>query len=235
MEKKAIQRIINRDIKEIQKLNLNSLGIYIQFNEDNFLEAKAMIVGPKDSLYEGGFLLFNIYFPKNYPFAPPDVVYVSRNRIRIHPNIYVGHGTNGFGKVCLSILGTWSGPKWTTIMDITTVLLTIQSLLDNNPLHHEPGQEKNVSQMNQLYNEVIEYDTMNTLIIKNITDTPKGFEIFLDDMKNELKTNYDNIQKKLLEKKDNDKKTINVHFYRINEVIDYHGLSKKYDKLLKII
>ena len=144
MEKKAIQRIINRDIKEIQKLNLNSLGIYIQFNEDNFLEAKAMIVGPKDSLYEGGFLLFNIYFPKNYPFAPPDVVYVSRNRIRIHPNIYVGHGTNGFGKVCLSILGTWSGPKWTTIMDITTVLLTIQSLLDNNPLHHEPGQEKNV-------------------------------------------------------------------------------------------
>ena len=51
--------------------------------------------------------------------------------------------------------------------------------------------------MNQLYNEVIEYDTMNTLIIKNITDIPKGFEIFLDDMKNEFKTNYDNIQKKL--------------------------------------
>ena len=139
MEKNAIKRILNKDIKEISNQNLNSLGIYIQFNEDNFLEAKAMIVGPKDSLYEGGFLFFNINFPKNYPFSPPDVTYVSRNNIRIHPNIYVGHGTGGYGKVCLSILGTWSGPKWTSIMDITTVLLTIQSLLDNNPLHHEPG------------------------------------------------------------------------------------------------
>ena len=142
MEKNALKRILNKDIKEISKQKLNSLGIYIQFNEDNFFEAKAMIVGPKDSLYEGGFLFFNIYFPKNYPFSPPDITYVSRNNIRIHPNIYVGHGTKGFGKVCLSILGTWSGPKWTTVMDITTVLLTIQSLLDKNPLHHEPGQEK---------------------------------------------------------------------------------------------
>ena len=54
----AIKRIINKDIKEIESKNLNSLGIYIQFNEENLLEAKTMIVGPKDSLYEGGFLLF---------------------------------------------------------------------------------------------------------------------------------------------------------------------------------
>ena len=77
MEKNAIKRILNKDIKEISNQKLNSLGIYIQFNEDNFLEAKAMIVGPKDSLYEGGFLFFNINFPKNYPFSPPDVTYVS--------------------------------------------------------------------------------------------------------------------------------------------------------------
>ena len=186
MEKNAIKRILNKDIKEISNQNLNSLGIYIQFNEDNFLNAKAMIVGPKDSLYEGGFLFFNIHFPKNYPFSPPDVTYVSRNRIRIHPNLYVGNGTNGFGKVCLSILGTWSGPKWTSIMDITTVLLTIQSLLDNNPLHHEPGQENNKTMMNTLYNEVIKYESIQTLTIKNLVDTPEGFNIFLDDMKKEL-------------------------------------------------
>ena len=128
----AIKRIINKDIKEIEKQNLKSLGIYINFNEENFLEAKAMVVGPKDTLYEGGFLFFNIKFPKNYPFSPPDISYVSRNNIRIHPNIYVGGNKNGGGKVCLSILGTWSGPKWTSIMDITTIFITIQSLLDNN-------------------------------------------------------------------------------------------------------
>ena len=130
MEKNALKRLINKDIKEIEKQNLKSLGIYIIFNEDNLLEAKAMIVGPKDSLYESSFLFFNIIFPKDYPYSPPNVSYISRNKIRIHPNIYVGGGSNGFGKVCLSILGTWSGPKWTSIMDVSTILLTLQSLLD---------------------------------------------------------------------------------------------------------
>ena len=233
MEKNALKRILNKDIKEISKLNLNSLGIYIQFNEDNFFEAKAMIVGPKDSLYEGGFLFFNIYFPKNYPFSPPDITYVSRNNIRIHPNIYVGHGTKGFGKVCLSILGTWSGPKWTTVMDITTVLLTIQSLLDKNPLHHEPGQEKNETLMNQLYNQVIEYDTINTLILKNYIHPPTGFHIFLEDMKNEFKKYNKNIQNLLDQKKNEEKRKITVSFYRINVLIDYQLLLKNYHQLSK--
>tara|TARA_B100001123_G_C15307094_1_gene1023048 strand:+ start:1001 stop:1714 length:714 start_codon:yes stop_codon:yes gene_type:complete len=233
MEKNALKRILNKDIKEISKQNLNSLGIYIQFNEDNFFEAKAMIVGPKDSLYEGGFLFFNIYFPKNYPFSPPDITYVSRNNIRIHPNIYVGHGTKGFGKVCLSILGTWSGPKWTTVMDITTVLLTIQSLLDKNPLHHEPGQEKNETPMNQLYNQVIEYDTINTLILKNYIHPPTGFHIFLEDMKNEFKKYNKNIQNLLDQKKNEEKRKITVSFYRINVLIDYQLLLKNYHQLSK--
>ena len=235
MEKNALKRILNKDIKEISKLNLNSLGIYIQFNEDNFFEAKAMIVGPKDSLYEGGFLFFNIYFPKNYPFSPPDITYVSRNNIRLHPNISVGHGTKGFGKVCLSILGTWSGPKWTTVMDITTVLLTIQSLLDKNPLHHEPGQEKNETPMNQLYNQVIEYDTINTLILKNYIHPPTGFHIFLEDMKNEFKKYNKNIQNLLDQKKNEEKRKITVSFYRINVLIDYQLLLKNYHQLSKQI
>ena len=40
---------------------------------------------------------------------------------------------------------------------ITTVLLTLQSLLDENPLHHEPGQEKNIGHTNILYNEIYFY------------------------------------------------------------------------------
>ena len=231
MEKNAIKRILNKDIKEISNQNLNSLGIYIQFNEDNFLTAKAMIVGPKDSLYHGAYLFFNIKFPKNYPFSPPDISYISRNRIRIHPNIYVGHGTDGFGKVCLSILGTWSGPKWTSIMDITTVLLTIQSLLDKNPLHHEPGQEKNVSMGNQLYNNVIEYDSINTLLLKNFLDPPPGFDIFLDDMKNEFKKNNHEIQNFLSKMKEEKRKEISVSFYRIQTVVDYPDLIQKYEQL----
>ena len=48
--KKALKRIINKDIKEIDSQNLNSLGIYIEFDESDMLQAKAMIVGPEVSL-----------------------------------------------------------------------------------------------------------------------------------------------------------------------------------------
>ena len=52
---KAIKRIINKDIKSIEHNKLNEQGIYIEFNEQDILSAKAMIIGPKDSIYEGGF------------------------------------------------------------------------------------------------------------------------------------------------------------------------------------
>ena len=230
MEKNAIKRIINKDIKEINKLNLKSLGIYIDFDEDNFLKAKAMVVGPKDSLYEGGFLFFNINFPKNYPFSPPDVTYVARNKVRIHPNIYVGSGSGGFGKVCLSILGTWSGPKWTSIMDISTVFLTIQSLLDNNPLHHEPGQENNKSQQNELYNQIIKYESINTLHLKNLNNPPYGFEIFKQNMLEEKEKYNESIIEYLKENKDRPRINIQVGFYRINVTADYENLYKQYIK-----
>ena len=86
-----------------------------------------------------------------------DVSYLSCTKTRIHPNIYVGGHKNG-RKVCLSILGTWNGPKWTTVMDISTVLITIQSLLDNNPLCHEPGfssPSRNNLKLYSNYNEII--------------------------------------------------------------------------------
>ena len=118
-------------------------------------------------------------------------------------------------------------------MDITTVLLTIQSLLDKNPLHHEPGQEKNETLMNQLYNQVIEYDTINTLILKNYIHPPTGFHIFLEDMKNEFKKYNKNIQNLLDQKKNEEKRKITVSFYRINVLIDYQLLLKNYHQLSK--
>tara|TARA_Y100001970_G_C14052688_1_gene759815 strand:+ start:363 stop:1073 length:711 start_codon:yes stop_codon:yes gene_type:complete len=226
----ALKRILNKDIKEIENQNLRKLGIYIHFNETNMFEAKAMITGPKGSLYEYGFLFFNITFPNNYPYSPPDISYVSRNKVRIHPNLYVSQHSSGFGKVCLSILGTWSGPKWSTIMDITTVLITIQSLLDNNPLHHEPGQEKNTGKQNELYNEIIRYESINTLLIKNFIDPPYGFDIFHNEMIEEIK-NIDKVKlleklKGLLKKYPNEN-IIEVPIYRIRLKTNYQELLLK--------
>lgn len=225
----ALKRILNKDIRAVSETNLNSLGIYIDFNEENLYEAKACIVGPKDSLYEGAYLFFNIKFPKNYPFSPPDLSYVSRNKIRIHPNLYVGHHPSGSGgKVCLSILGTWSGPKWTTVMDITTVLLSIQSLLDKNPLHHEPGNETNFTKMNDYYNQVIQYDSIQTLLLKNFKDIPFGFEVFLSDMKKEFCKNKERLKEIIDSYKQKKSVIIHVPFYRISTKLNYKQLYKDF-------
>ena len=84
MAKNAIKRIIQKDMKSTEEQQLSSLGIYVSFNEENIREAKALIIGPEGGLYEGGYLFFHINFPNNYPYSPPDISYVPRNRIRIN-------------------------------------------------------------------------------------------------------------------------------------------------------
>ena len=69
-EKAALKRIINKDIKEIANQNLNSHGIYVHFDEDNMLKVKAMIVGPKDSLYEFSSILYSSSILFNRKFLP---------------------------------------------------------------------------------------------------------------------------------------------------------------------
>jgi len=225
--KSALKRIMNIDMKRILSSDLNSNGIYIEFDETDILKAKALIIGPKDTIYDNAYLFFTIEFPKNYPFSPPILTYKPQNKIRIHPNIYVN------GKVCLSILGTWSGPSWTHTMDITTVLLTIQSLLDNNPLANEPGYEKIVTEKNILYdnyNKTIRYNTINSLILDRINTEFIDFDIFKNTMIEHFKKNNLYISN-IIEINKNIKETIKIGIYHINIFIDYEYLKNKYDIL----
>ena len=57
---KAIKRIINKDLKSIEHNKLNDNGIYVEFDEENMLRARVLIVGPEGSLYEGGYFFFYI-------------------------------------------------------------------------------------------------------------------------------------------------------------------------------
>jgi ubiquitin-protein ligase len=225
--KSALKRIMNIDMKRILSSDLNSNGIFIEFDETDILKAKALIIGPKDTIYDNAYLFFTIEFPKNYPFSPPILTYKSQNKVRIHPNIYVN------GKVCLSILGTWSGPSWTHTMDITTILLTIQSLLDNNPLANEPGYEK-ISGNNNLiyenYNKIIRYNTIDSLIVDRINTEFIDFDIFKNTMIEYFKKNNLYIND-TIEINKNIKENIKIGIYRIDISIDYEYLKIKYDKL----
>jgi len=235
MSKDAIKRIINKDIKEIRKMNLSELGIHVNFNENNMLEATAIIIGPKDTPYENGILYFVIVFPNDYPFSPPKVNYLSHSKYRIHPNLYRGRSSDNYlGKVCLSSINTWSGPKWTSIMHIGSVLLSIQSLLDANPLHNEPGFENENSKRNDIYNEIVQYDTFRHLIYKNCSDIPTNFKIFESVIGEHLKKNKDDILEKLdtLKKIHSNKDKLSINIYNLSTIRDYNIVKEKLSEML---
>jgi ubiquitin-protein ligase len=128
---------LQKDILNTQDKHLRDLGIYYCPDETNIRMGKAMILGPKDTPYEGGIFMFSVLFPVDYPFSPPHVLFLTGDGMtRFHPNLYKE------GKVCLSILGTWQGPSWTSTQSLSTVLISIQGLLDANPLANEPSFER---------------------------------------------------------------------------------------------
>ncbi len=230
----AIKRIINKDIKELQNLNLDQLGIYINFDESNMLKANAIIIGPKDSPYENGILYFQINFPKDYPFSPPNIYYYSRSKIRIHPNLYIGKAKDDYlGKVCLSVINTWSGPKWTSIMHIGSILISIQSLLDNNPIRYEPGFEKETGELNNKYNEIVKYDTFRNLIFNNYKNIPNEYKCFNDIIEDHISKNKKDIFNHLerISKDKNVTFKIDCNIYHIYLNINYPELLNQFKQI----
>ena len=88
---------------------------------DDLFEWEATLMGPSDSVYESGVFHLKILFPKDYPFKPPKVKFLTKI---YHPNI------NASGGICLDILKN----QWSPALTLSKVLLSIWSLLtDPNP------------------------------------------------------------------------------------------------------
>lgn len=216
---RVIKRIANIDMKKIK--DLEKSGIYLEFNEENILKARAIIFGPEDTIYTGAILYFDIIFPLNYPFSPLKINYVPNgNTVRIHPNIYT------CGKICLSILGTWPGPKWTSIMDVSCVLLSIKSLLDNEPLYHEPGYSPNNTKhikLSKEYSDVVLHNCVYRLYNTNKNKIPERFKIFEPIIDKHYIDNKTYIDKLILKNK-NKNKRVEIPIFRIYEYIEYNKI-----------
>lgn len=88
---------------------------------DDLFEWQAVLMGPMDSVYQGGVFHMKIRFPADYPFKPPKVTFVTKI---YHPNV------NANGGICLDILKD----QWSPALTVSKVLLSISSLLtDPNP------------------------------------------------------------------------------------------------------
>ena len=220
---------LKRDIADILKNPLSDEGIYYIHDEQNFLNGYALICGPKDTPYENGYYFFYIKFPQDYPASPPKVTFYNKDKkfnTRFHPNLYRN------GKVCLSIINTWKGEGWTSCVTLRTVLLTMASILNENPLTNEPG----ISEENEQvipYNEIITfrnlessiYDTLSILINNNDSKHLDDFLVFKSIIIDMFNKNYNDILKKIEDNKEV-KKDLTINIYNMFCSIDYTRLDE---------
>ncbi|KAI1285170.1 Ubiquitin-conjugating enzyme E2 Z [Halotydeus destructor] len=157
-DKRALDRIA-RDLRVFHDDPVE--GIYAEIDESFVTRAHALVFGPKGTPYEGGFFYFVIGYPYDYPIKSPKVKLMTTGggAVRFNPNLYA------CGKVCLSILGTWPGPSWTPVYDLKAVLLSIQSLMCEEPYFNEPGYDRKGKSSQKgspswKYNQGVRYNTL---------------------------------------------------------------------------
>lgn len=205
---------INDEIKLLKEnlpLSLDA-SIFVVYDSDQYNVFKVLITGASSTPYAHGCFIFDIFLPYDYPNVPPLVKLVTTNggKVRFNPNLY------SCGKVCLSLLNTWSGPQWIpNKSNLLQVLLSIQSLIMNHtPIDNEPGMENTTTIDNKVfYNYYIKHITSLYSIVNYINKTELIFDdIFMEYFK--LKKDYiiDDLKYYLM----NFTHPNNTYFYGVN-------------------
>ena len=223
INKETIKRLL-KDVKQIMKHPLTDNGIYYSHDENDMMKGYAMIVGPADTPYFGGFYFFKFDFPSDYPFSPPLVTYMTNDgRTRFNPNLYV------CGKVCFSILNTWAGEKWSSCQTINSILLALCTLLNESPLENEPGHNKKSPDFIP-YQKSIEFSNINfavcELMNRSTNKIPYPFQLFYPFMKENFLKNYSKLLEFVENNKDKNGPTY-VRIYSMSTQIDYNFLKNK--------
>lgn len=169
------KRRLLKDIERAQEPLMREQGIYYVVDSCMMNKGFALIEGPENTPYEGCLLLFSFIFPDDYPFSPPKVLFhTTDGKTRFHPNLYID------GKVCLSILGTYSGPTWSGTQTLSSILLSLQGLLDTNPLAHEPAFEKGTlfDYRHKEYADAVEHNMTKLMLqsIERFEENPSNHE-----------------------------------------------------------
>lgn len=188
LSKKTIVNIIS----ELSSLKKNlpihwDTSVVFRTSKKNINYVSFIISGPKDTPYSNGLFEFHGYFPDNYPNTTPKVLIktTDNGKVRFNPNLY------NCGKVCLSLLGTWSGdageswnPQLSTFLQ---VVVSIQSLiLIDKPYFNEPGYSQEIGTKrgendSENYNQTIRYQTLRVAIVDMIKNPPPTYEQFVKE------------------------------------------------------
>ncbi|XP_042236826.1 (E3-independent) E2 ubiquitin-conjugating enzyme UBE2O-like isoform X3 [Homarus americanus] len=172
-----------RTVRKEMKLLKTSLppGIWVRGYEDRMDLYSVMIRGPERTPYEDGLFFFDFQLSADYPRAPPLCHYVTYCSDKLNPNLYED------GKVCVSLLGTWSGKGtevWTSQSNLLQVIISIQGLiLVSEPYFNEAGYERQKGtqqgrENSRMYNEMV--------VLKLIQAMAKVIQAPPDIFKNEI-------------------------------------------------
>jgi ubiquitin-conjugating enzyme E2 G1 len=111
-----------------QQINEPNYYYSIDVDEKNFMKWNILLLGPSDTIFEGGIFKCQIEFPKEYPNKPPSFKFIDK---LYHPNIYPD------GKVCISILHEGEdqygyehiSERWNPSHSVNSILMSILSML----------------------------------------------------------------------------------------------------------
>lgn len=152
---------VKRDLAEF---NANPPpGIFVAAEENNISKVHAIIVGPVGTPYEGGFFQFFLKFPTDYPMSPPRVRHITTDAGRVLFNQHFYRS----GEVCLSILGTTTGPTWSPVQTLSTLLVSVQSMMNEKPYFEGFRTEETPGASDQ-YNELIRHETMRVTVCDQV-------------------------------------------------------------------
>ena len=131
MERRKSQAalLLGKQLKEIKKNSME--GFSAGLVDEDIFRWQIIILGPPDTMYEGGFFKAIMEFPQNYPVYPPTLTFNSKIW---HPNIFID------GRVCISILhppgdDQWgyekASERWSPVQTVESILLSVISLLSD--------------------------------------------------------------------------------------------------------
>jgi len=139
-----------------------------------------MLIIPADNTpYAGGCFIFDILLPSDYPNVVPqcNLQTTGGGSVRFNPNLY------NCGKVCLSLLGTWSGDNvWTKNSSLLQLAVSLQALVFvPEPYYNEPGYEQHIGREggnseSKRYNANIRLQTVTHAMLGQLNAPPKGWE-----------------------------------------------------------
>eukprot|EP00668_Euglena_longa_P017463 GGOE01021873.1.p1 GENE.GGOE01021873.1~~GGOE01021873.1.p1 ORF type:complete len:169 (+),score=31.08 GGOE01021873.1:111-617(+) len=149
-----------KQLKELNKRPVEGFSAGLT-DESNPFQWDVFIVGPPDTLYEGGFFNAKLTFPKDYPVMPPTMRFTSP---MWHPNVYAD------GRVCISILHPpgddefgyeTADVRWSPVHTVETILVSVISMLsspnDESPANLDAAKEwrENREQFKKRVNEIV--------------------------------------------------------------------------------